>query len=226
MSKSPFKNIRTRANNFLLSLNKAKYIIMLTGTPIEKELQELRYLINIAANKELIPISDYDFLVRYTDYSLQVLEKLLWDSQDLTKSAVIFKLPFNIVNRIWNGFLYIVWDTLITGIIVGGMKGFGNIVSRLNTAQGWQYLFMQTAELAKNTISGTIRGLKYAVSSSINAVKNHPYLAIVGVILITLVTVFGPGAILSALGTAGAAIASGVKGIFNVSEISIYHSAE
>ena len=33
---------------------------MLTGTPVEKELQELECLINAAANKELIPISDYD----------------------------------------------------------------------------------------------------------------------------------------------------------------------
>ena len=101
MSKSPFKNIRTRANNFLLSLNKAKYIIMLTGTPVEKELQELRYLINIAANKELIPISDYDFLVRYTDYSLQVLEKLLWDSQDLTK--VLLFLNYHLILSIGYG---------------------------------------------------------------------------------------------------------------------------
>jgi hypothetical protein len=68
---SPFPEVRNRAVRLLNALNSAKYLILLTGTPVESSVSEFKYLINIAAGKEIIPKTEFDFIVKYTNFELK-----------------------------------------------------------------------------------------------------------------------------------------------------------
>ncbi|MDA7573762.1 DEAD/DEAH box helicase family protein [bacterium] len=155
MNKSPFESVRLRAKQFLNGLKKARYLILLTGTPIEKELQELRYLVNIVGNREIIPISDYDFTLKYTDVDLNLLETLLWDNnfESYMSSAFIFKLPHRVATTILNIGIWILWDIFIKGIVIGGFK----MVHRT-----WNQIFTEGGRI--EIIASIKNGVEWAMS--------------------------------------------------------------
>jgi hypothetical protein len=87
---SEFPEVRNRAFRLLHALNSARYLILLTGTPVESNVSELKYLVNIAAGKEIIPLTEFDFILKYTKFNFDDFKRARdrFDSSNI--GAILF----------------------------------------------------------------------------------------------------------------------------------------